>query len=140
MRGLMILALVVGCGGGEKKVDEPEPVTDGDDDDSGDTGPELVDPEVHESIRRTFERKSGIVGRCFVEGLDAGEIKKTDKVIVTLDATISPSGKASAVQVREASKRSNAVESCLVEMVKGWTFAEPPRPVKTSFNYVLERL
>lgn len=139
MRSLVVLALVVGCGGGDKKVSEPEPTPVGDDD-SGDTGPDLVDPEVHESIRRTFERKSGIVGRCFVEGLDAGEVKKTDRVIITLDATISPSGQASEVTVREASKRSAAIEACIVDMVKGWSFAEPPRPVKTSFNYVLERL
>lgn len=139
MRSMMILALAIGCGGGDKKVSEPEP-SPAAEDDSADTGPEMVAPEIHESIRRTFERKSAIVGRCFVAGLDAGEIKKTDRVIVTLDATITPAGQATEVAVREASKRSPALEACIIEMVEGWSFAEPPRPVKTSFNYVLERL
>ena len=138
MRSLVIFALVIGCGGGEKKVDEPEQTAD--DDDSGDSEFEMAPQETLDAIRRTFERKSGIVGRCFVEGLDAGEVQKTDKVIVTLDATISPSGSASEVTVREASKRSAAIERCIVDMVKGWSFAEPPSPTKTSFTYVLERL
>jgi hypothetical protein len=121
-------------------VAEPEPVVADDDDAEESSGPEMASQEVLDSIRRTFERKSGIVGRCFVDGVDANEIKKTDRGFVTIVATITPSGSATEVRVTEASLRSKAVHTCIIDMVKGWTFAEPPRPTPTSFTYVLERL
>jgi len=141
MRALALVALLWGCSGGDKKVEEPDPapLTD-DDDDGNDPGFNMASQEVLDSIRRTFERKSGIVGRCFVAGVEAKEVKKTDKGFVTIVATINPSGSASSVKVTEASLRSKAIHGCIVEMVQGWSFAEPPSPTPTSFTYVLERL
>lgn len=138
---LLAVAVTGGCGGGEKKVDEPRPVAgddDGDDDTRG--GDQMASQETLDSIRRTFERKSGIVGRCFVEGVDAGEIKKTDKGFVTIVAVITPAGRATQVKVSEASLRSPALHKCIVDMVAGWTFEQPPVDTPTSFRYVLERL
>lgn len=136
------LLLAVGCGGGEKKVEEPDDQVVADDDGDDDThgGDQMASQEILDSIRRTFDRKSGIVGRCFVEGVEAGEIKKTDKGFVTIVAVITPAGRATDVKVSEASLRSPAVHKCITDMVAGWTFAEPPVNTPTSFRYVLERL
>jgi hypothetical protein len=135
---IALLALAIGCGGGEKKVSEPvDPVVEDDDTHGGD---QMASQEILDSIRRTFERKSGIVGRCFVEGIDAGEVKKTDRGFVTIVAVITPAGRATDVKISEASLRSAAVHSCLIDMVGGWTFAEPPVDTPTSFRYVLEQL
>ena len=131
-------ALAAGCGGSDKEAEEPAQETA--EEPELDTGDEMIDPDIFDSIRNTFERKQTVVARCFVEGVEAGEIKSSAKGHVTVVATILPSGSASEVEVSEASLKSPAVHKCITDLVESWAFVEPPRPVKQSFTYVLGQL
>ena len=59
------------CGGGQQMAEAPDPVLEGD---SGAEGDVLIPPEKFDEINRTFERKRNHVSRCFVVGVDAGEV------------------------------------------------------------------
>ena len=84
------------CGGDKKDTTEPtgggttEPTDDGED---GSSGGDMIPMEKMDEVNRTFERKQMQISRCFVAGVDAGEIEKNDKGAVTVGAVITPEGK-----------------------------------------------
>ena len=92
-----------------------------------------------DEVNRTFERKQMQISRCFVVGVDAGEIEKNDKGSVTVGAVITPEGKAKNVRVVETTFKSPALETCVRETVSGWVFTTPPKDFETSYRYRLER-
>ncbi|HLU68189.1 MAG TPA: AgmX/PglI C-terminal domain-containing protein [Kofleriaceae bacterium] len=131
-------------GGGGDPVVEPGPCPECSEPD--DTGPDdsadgtLIPEEKYEEIRKTFERKTGTVSRCYVEGFEKGEVEKTEKGYVTVGLVIGEDGRPSDVRVLDTSFRSGAVGDCVVRMVSGWTFTTLPKPLETSHTYVLDRL
>ena len=138
---LMVLAAMAACGGGEKAAEEPvEPVADVESDEGDDSGDEgMIPAEKFDEIKRTFERKQTQVSRCFVAGVDAGEIQKTDKGAVTIGATITKAGKASNIRVIETTFKSPAMEQCIKDKVAGWVFTTLPQELDYSYQYRLER-
>ncbi len=137
---LAILAMA-GCGGGDKKVEQPvDPDPELDVDSEPDASEGMEDPEVLDAIQRTFARKQTILGRCFTVGVEAGEMKKTARGFITIGATISPSGQATDVRILKASLSSKSLQACVKQMVGTWAFPEPQAPVETSFMYTMERL
>lgn len=137
---LVLLAAAFGCGGSDKKVEEPQNADDDSADEPAETGDDMIDPEIFDNIRRTFERKQTIVGRCFADGVESGELKKTDRGYVTVVATVNPDGKASDIAISEATLKSPTLHKCVTDMVATWVFPNPPKPIKQSFTYVMEQL
>lgn len=138
--GAALLAGVIACGGAEKTPAEPAPDDGGDDAaEVTDTGDQMIPAEKFDEINRTFERKQTQVSRCFVAGVDAGEVQKTDRGMVTVTTTITPAGKATNVRIVENTFKSPALESCVKDLVSRWLFTTLPRNLDYSYQYRLER-
>jgi hypothetical protein len=137
--------LLFACGGGSQGEDavRPGPCPECSDQGGGSgqqADSNLISDEKYEEIKATFERKTGTVSRCYVEGVEAGEVDKSEKGHVTVGLTVNPDGTASNVKVMESSFKSGKVGDCVVRMVSGWTFTKLPKPLDTSHTYVLDRL
>jgi TonB family protein len=144
MRSIAI-GLVVGlglatCGGGDKKVEAPRESADDDSGGGEDHSDVLVPEEKFDEIKRTFDSKRTMVSRCYVTGVEAGEIDRTAKGHITVGVTVTRDGKASNVRVLQSSLGSKAADDCVVGMVEGWTFTDSlPKPVEHSHTYVMDR-
>lgn len=132
----MLGVSAAGCGGGQTAepttADQPSEPSGGED--------ELIPEEKYEEIRATFARKTGTVSRCHVEGVESGDVERSEKGHVTVGLTVNTDGSASNVRVMETSFKSPKIGDCVVRMVSGWTFTTLPRPLETSHTYVLDRL
>lgn len=141
MKRVMVAALVmVACGGGDKKVEGPtgdDDVEDVEDEGGGDDST-MVSQEVLDGIQRTFEKKVTILGRCFAEGMEAGELTKRDKVIITVSTTIQPDGSATGTTISKTNTGSEAMKACVIRKVSGWTFPAPPENLPFSHVYRFE--
>jgi hypothetical protein len=133
------LGVGFGCGGGNKKTADSRASRD-----NADSQPEpgqgaiLVPEEKYDEIKRLFERKTTIIGRCFVEALDAGEIAKGDKILVTVSTTITEAGAPTNTRVLKASTGSKTMKQCIVKYVSSWDFPTLPKPVEFSHVYRFE--
>lgn len=129
------LAAALGCGGGQPEPAVPaQPVAESSSDDA------LIPEEKYDEIEGTFARKAAMVSRCHVEGVEAGDVERTEKGHVTVGLTIQPDGSPADVRVMESSFKSAKVGDCVVRHVSGWTFPTLPKPLETSHTYVLDRL
>ncbi len=129
------LAAALGCGGGQAEPAAPaEPVAGGQPDDA------LIPEEKYDEIEGTFARKAAMVSRCHVEGVEAGDVERTEKGHVTVGLTIQPDGSPANVRVMESSFKSANVGDCVVRHVSSWSFPTLPKPLETSHTYVLDRL
>ena len=133
---LVTLAALAACGGGQKAT---EPAGGGDAAAAGHADP-LIPEEKYDEIEATFAGKVGTVSRCYVEGVESGDVDRSEKGHVTVGLTINPDGSARDVRVMESSFKSKKVGECVVRLVSGWTFTTLPRPLETSHTYVLDRL
>jgi hypothetical protein len=139
--GAVVGLSLAACGGGGAR--PAAPVESAADDSGGgpDTSAVLIPYEKYDEIKSVFERKTAIVGRCYVAGIEAGQIDKAAKGFVTVGVTVTTDGKASKVRVLKSSFKSSALEGCMIEMVGGWEFTDSlPKPLDTSHTYVLDRL
>ena len=124
-----------GCGGSEKKTAAPDPVEVDDDEDEGE---DLIPEEKFEEIKNTFERKASTVARCFPLAVEAGELDQNERVQVNIGVVILPDGSPSELAILGASKRSKALESCILESVQRWEFTTLPRPLQYSYGFKLQ--
>jgi hypothetical protein len=127
-----------GCGGGQTAA--PTTPADQSAGGGGSSEDELIPEEKYEEIKATFARKTGSVSRCHVEGVQSGDVERSEKGHVTVALIVNRDGSASNVRVMETSFKSSKVGDCVVRMVSGWTFTTLPRPLETSHTYVLDRL
>ncbi len=124
------------CGGSQPPAGpagEAAPAPSGDQD-------RLIPEEKYDEIAATFARKTGTVSRCYAEGVESGDVDRSEKGHVTVGLTINRDGSAGDVRVMESSFKSKKVGDCVVRMVSGWTFTTLPKPLETSHTYVLDRL
>ncbi|HEY8141830.1 MAG TPA: AgmX/PglI C-terminal domain-containing protein [Kofleriaceae bacterium] len=141
--GILVAAAACGgsTGGGEDTVEPaPCPECSTGDKGSGEVDSTIIPEEKYEEIKKTFQRKTGTISRCYVEGFEAGEVEKSEKGHVTVGLTIQPDGSPSDVRVLETSFKSQKVGDCVVRMVSGWKFTTLPKSLDTSHTYVLDRL
>lgn len=132
---ILVVAMSGACGGGEKKVAEPEPVAEEEPEDEGD---EMIPEEKFGEIQRTFERKSSTVARCFPIAVESGEVDKNERVAVSLGLVIQPDGTPTELAILGASKRSATLEKCIIESVSRWEFTTLPRPLQYSYGFKLQ--
>lgn len=132
---ILVLATVSACGGSEKKASGPEPSGVEEPQDDGD---DLIPEEKFEEIQGTFERKSSSVARCFPIAVEAGEVDKNERIAVSIGLLIQPDGSPSKLEILGASKRSAALEACILETVSRWQFTTLPRPLQFSHGFKLQ--
>jgi TonB family protein len=144
--GLAALALAAGtiggasgCGGGQPRAETAEQ-TGGEEEGGGGGESQLIPDEKYEEIKSTFDRKVTIVSRCHAQGVQSGDVERSEKGHVTVGLTINPDGSPTDVRVMESSFKSDKVGQCIVDMVQSWTFPTLPKPLETSHTYVLDRL
>lgn len=132
--------LLCACGGGKKKSStQPEPgYVYGQEEEHEDTD-ELIPEEKFEQIKNTFERKATSVARCFPEAVKTGELDSEDRVKLTIGLTILPNGSPSELKVLGSSKRSAALEACVIKSVQRWEFTTLPSPLEYSYGFVMQR-
>ncbi len=133
--------LLCACGGGKKKGDTG-PDNDGyvyGQQEEHDEGDDLIPEEKFELIKNTFERKASTVARCFPEAVKTGEVDSEDRIKLKIGMTIQPNGSASDLRINETSKRSAALESCVIKTVARWEFTTLPKPLEYSYSFVLQR-
>ena len=133
-RSVLVLAMACACGGGDKKVSKPEPVVEDDEDEAE----ELIPEEKFEEIQNTFERKASSVARCFPIAVESGEVDKNERIAISLGLVIQPDGSATKLEILGASKRSAALEACIIESVSRWQFTTLPRSVQYSYGFKLQ--
>jgi hypothetical protein len=137
----LLIAVVLGCGGGTKKQDtDPVDPGGGGEDSRPDPGGNMVSPDTADEIQRMFERKRPAVSRCLSIAVDSKELPKNARGKITLGITISPSGKAGEVKVIKASLESKALEGCVINKIKEIQFPQVPNPYPTTYTYAFEAM
>jgi hypothetical protein len=132
--------LLCACGGSKKKssTDSDPGYVYGQEDEHEDTD-DLIHEEKFEQIKNTFERKASTVARCFPEAVKTGELDSEDRVKLTIGLVIQPNGSPSQLKVLGSSKRSAALESCVIKTVQRWEFTTLPKSIEYSYGFVMQR-
>jgi hypothetical protein len=136
------LLAAVGCGGSEKGGGARQPGDEGSWEDTSqdeeDVG--MIPPEKMDSIKATFDRKGRMVSRCLVEAIDAKEVGKNERAVITITATISPEGRTTAVKVDDAEPKSQVFADCVTGYVEKMEFVTLPRALDYSYTYAFDAL
>ena len=141
----IVVAAVVGCGGGKKNEDTtPSGVTPIDPNaTSGDTtdhSGSMIPPEKMDEITRLLDRKRPAVSRCLTMVVDNKELPKGARGKLTLDITVSTAGKASSIKVIKASLESKTLEDCVIGKVQEIQFPDLPSTYQTTYSYAFEAI
>jgi hypothetical protein len=132
----------LGCGG-KQQGDRPYVAPWEPDETVGGELPEegaVADTQRLEEIRRAFDRRSRLVGRCFSEAVDAGEIPASASGTVTVELVITPAGKATKVRVTQASLKSDTLHRCVVQSVERMSLPNLSRDMDYSYRFGFEWL
>jgi TonB family protein len=91
-------------------------------------------PFSQESVRAVVLEHQPQVQACYENALVPGK-RLQGEVVVSL--TVSREGKPENVKVKSSTIKNRAVEGCLVQAVRGWTFPRPPRaqPLTLPFRF-----
>jgi TonB family protein len=91
-------------------------------------------PFNQESVRAVVLEHQPQVQACYENALVPGKRLKGE-VVVSL--TVTREGRADNVKVKSSTIKNRAVEGCLVQAVKAWTFPKPPRaqPLTLPFRF-----
>jgi hypothetical protein len=141
-RTALFIAVLVACGGGNKKDQTtPPPTGDGD----GETTPPprgddtaMIPAEKMEEIPRVLDRKRQIVSRCLAIAVDNRELPKSTHGKITLEFVISPAGKAQEIKIIKADFESKSVQDCVIRHVTDAQFPDLPKPVPWSYSFAFE--
>lgn len=135
---ILLAALAIGCGGGDKKAaEEPAPAPAQPAEPGEDT---LIPPEKFDAIQTFFERKRRVVSRCFSEAVDSGELGKNAKGFVTVQMIITEDGTLSDMSVAESSLESDSLHRCIIEYLTKWTVTTLPKPLDYTYTFSFQTL
>ncbi len=134
---VLVLLMVAACGG-KKGATTPPP-----DEDKKVSAPEtdpstMVSGETMDEITKMFQRKGNAVSRCLSVVIDNKELPKNSRGKITLEVTISTSGKPTAVKILKASLDSKPLHDCVIERVKEIQFPTVPNTYPTTYTYAFE--
>lgn len=99
---------------------------------------QMVSGDTADEIQRMFQRKGNAVSRCLTFAIDNKELKRSAHGKVTLEVTITPAGKPSAVKVITATIDSKSLTQCVVDRVLEIQFPVVPIPYPTTYTYAFE--
>ena len=141
MRSVLLLAVLVACGGHKSQPQDPSgPSVLGvqDQGDPNDHSGNMIPPEKMDEIQQDLKRKEMIISRCLAEAVEAGDAKKNTHGKVVVELVVSPSGKAQNVKVVKSDFTAQSVNECTVKHVEDIEFPQIPRKYETSYTYAME--
>lgn len=135
----LVLLMVAACGGKKAKTtpeltDEPK-VTD-----NGTGGEPMVSADQMDEIQKMFQRKGNAVSRCLAMVVDNKELPKNSRGKVTVELTISPSGKPENVKILKSTLESKPLHDCVIDRVKEIGFPAVPNSYPTTYTYAFEAM
>ncbi len=140
--GIAMLAALVGCGGAKKDSTEPSggggsgATWDPAERDKGGRDGELVSPECLDNVTAVFARKQRQVEQCYSRAVESGKLSRKMGGRVSIQADITPAGRAKNVQIMDASTlKSDEVNSCIIEMIESWDIPKPNVGFQFTFAY-----
>jgi hypothetical protein len=140
MRSVLLLAVLVACGGHKSQPQDPSgPSVMGvqDTGDPNDHSGNMVPPEKMDEIQNDLKRKQMIISRCLAEAIEAGEAKKNTHGKVTVELVVSTGGHAENVKVIK-SDLAGPIGDCVKKHVEEIAFPQIPKQYPTSFTYAME--
>ena len=96
---------------------------------------ELIAPEKLEAVNTLLARKRFSTSRCVQAAQDAGELKPSQSVKISLSFMVGTAGKAHTSKVISGAGTSKLLETCLIEFIEGLQFEALPRDVEFSQTY-----
>lgn len=146
MRAMLLsIAVLAACGG--KKTQTEDTTTSGvtidpnaTTADTTDRSGAMIPPEKMEEINRLLDRKRPAVSRCLTMVVDNQELPKGSRGKMTLGITVGTAGKATRVQVIQASLESKSLETCVVDKVQEIQFPDLPSQYQTTYSYAFEAI
>ena len=131
---LGLIALLAGCGGGEKSAQEPTPAP-AEPVEPVETEDELIPPEKLDQIQTFFDRKRRVVTRCYTQALESGDLSKNAEGYVTVSVTITTSGSLSNASIADATLESDSLNECILGYVEKWTVTSLPKPLDYTYSF-----
>ncbi len=139
--GFLAIGGAIGCGGAKKDA------AAGDDDPRsrvkesavgkvhGNQSGTFCEPEKYDQIDEVFRSKQRTVLHCYLDGLDRGEVKRSQHGRVTVQLTIDAAGKPKDVVISDDQLKCETVCKCVVDLVKGWDFPNCGGDVPYTYAY-----
>ncbi|MDX2086710.1 MAG: AgmX/PglI C-terminal domain-containing protein [Kofleriaceae bacterium] len=138
---IAVVALASACGGGKKPATTP---MEGSGNEMNETqvagGGEQVTPEQIEEITKLLDRRQRIVSRCLADAVDSKELPRNARGKVTVELTVSTSGKVSSVKIIKNTLESERISECVMGHVRDIQFPELPSEFPTSYTYAFEAM
>ncbi len=125
------------CGGGGSRPAASEPTDETGEAAKRPDGPG-VDPEVFDELTRTFNKKRGLVARCYSSAVESGKLDKKAKGRISVQVSITADGTPKGVKATQDTLRSPEVTSCVTDMIATWQLPEPGDTCEFSFSYDFE--
>lgn len=141
MKKILILAVLVACGGHKSTPQDPSgPSVMGVEDtgDPNDHSGTMIPPEKIDEIQNDLSRKQMIISRCLAEAIEAGEAKHNTHGKVTVELVVSKAGKAQNVKVVKTDIQTQSVLDCTKKHVEEIEFPQLRKQFETSFTYAME--
>lgn len=140
---IAVVALASGCGGSKKENTTPTEETGGGDEMNetqvaGDGN--QVTPEQIDEITKLLDRRQRIVSRCLADAVDSKELPRNARGKVTIELTVSTSGKASSVKIVKNTLESERISECVMGHVRDIQFPTLPSDFPTSYTYAFEAM
>lgn len=135
---VLVLFSVAACGGKQGSTTpppDPEPKVD-----NGGTGEPMVSADQMEEIQKMFQRKGTAVSRCLSMVVDSKELPKNSRGKITVEVTISPTGKPENVKIIKSSLESKPLRDCVLDRVKEIGFPAVPNTYPTTYTYAFEAM
>ncbi|MEJ7603614.1 MAG: AgmX/PglI C-terminal domain-containing protein [Kofleriaceae bacterium] len=131
---LLVVTLLAACGGKQPANTTPEPARET----ATDGSAEMVPIETMDEINRLLDRKRTQVSRCITIAVEEQEVPKNVRGKVLLKIVISPSGKASTVEVVNSTLESKSLLECVKNNIREIAFPAVPKDYETSYTYGFE--
>ena len=142
MKKILLFAVLAACGGhkstGPTDPSGPSVMGVQDQGDPSDHSGSMIPPEKMDEVQNDLKRKQMIISRCLADAVEAGEAKKNTHGKITLELTVSTSGKAENVKVVKTDIETQSVQECTKKHVQDIEFPQLPKPYETSFTYAME--
>lgn len=101
--------------------------------------PEFKSPYEQNQVRNTILKNNKSIQECYLKHLEQKEAKTSGKL--QIDWQIAPSGETLSPQVVASTMNSKALEECVLNKVKTFSFPPPPseKPIYTTFTYLFRK-